>query len=100
MPEANTNLEMQIRAMFEKAATDTVNLVRDLQMRVIGGVVEPVAAVMATPVAARNVGLGDRVKAALALRNKCPLCGKPGKGPRFGFHCEDHRGQFKPASRK
>jgi hypothetical protein len=77
-----SNIRAQLRSIIDKAVEDALAAYRAL-----------LAVDKKSEKTVKRPGVGKKVSAALTGRT-CPVpgCGKLGKGPRFRFFCDDHKG--------
>jgi hypothetical protein len=94
-----TDLDAHINSIAAGFARDIAAAVKqaiaDQILGASGGARRGRPAGVALKTRAPSAKAGKAAKKASAPR-PCPVCGKPGKGPRFGFHCEEHKSKHKP----
>ena len=92
-PSKDLTLDRTLNAIVARAATEIAHTVRqniaDEVARLVGNAHGRASA--ATPLGR----VGRKRKRIL-----CPVCGKPGGGPRWGWFCEDHRNLPEAEKRK
>lgn len=85
-----------LRRAFDEAVAGITNIVGPLKESEILGKFQAVFGMSAVPTTAKASNGAAAAAPAMKLKKgikpcKVPGCGKPSKGPRFRFLCEDHR---------